>query len=61
VQRIYTGNIRTGDHDLLVSVIGKTKGGSDLRNAKRFKISKDVAPRIVEISLSDQGITESSR
>ncbi len=61
VQRIYTGNIRSGDHDLLVSVIGKTGGGSDLHNAERFKISKDIAPRIVEISLSDQGITESSR
>jgi hypothetical protein len=61
VQRIYTGNIRSGDHDLLVSVIGKTGGGSDLHNAELFKISKDIAPRIVEISLSDQGITESSR
>ena len=61
VQHIYTGNIRSGDHDLLVSVIGKTVGGSDLHSAERFKISKDIAPRIVEISLSDQGITESSR
>ncbi len=61
VQRIYTGNIRSGDHDLLVSVIGKAKGGSDLRKAEHFKISKDVAPRIVELSLSDQGIAEKSR
>jgi hypothetical protein len=61
VQRIYTGNIRSGEHDLLVSVIGKSGGGSDVRNAERFKISKDVAPRIVEISLSGQSITESSR
>jgi hypothetical protein len=61
VQRIYTGNIRSGDHELSVSVIGKTGGGSDLRNAERFKITKDVAPRIVELSLSDQGIAESSR
>ncbi len=61
VQRIYTGNIRSGDHDLSVSVLGKTKGGSDLRKSERFKISKDVAPRIVELSLSDQGIIEKSR
>jgi hypothetical protein len=61
VQRIYTGNIKTGDHDLLVSVIGKTGGGSDLRKAEHFKISKDVAPRIVELSLSEQGVTEKSR
>ncbi|HXY55188.1 MAG TPA: hypothetical protein VEM40_11025 [Nitrospirota bacterium] len=61
VQRIYTGNIRSGDHDLFVSVAGKTGGGSDLRKSELFKISKDVAPRIVEISLSDKGITERSR
>lgn len=61
VQRIYTGNIRSGDHDLSVSVLGKTKGGSDLRKSERFKISKDVAPRIVELSLSEQGIIEKSR
>ena len=61
VQRIYTGNIRSGDHDLSVSVLGKTKGGSDLRKSERFKISKEVAPRIVELSLSDKGITENSR
>ena len=61
VQRIYTGNIRSGDHDLFVSVTGKTGRGSDLRKSDLFKISKDVAPRIVEISLSDEGITERSR
>ena len=61
VQRIYTGNIRSGDHDLFVSVTGKTGRGSDLRKSELFKISKDVAPRIVEISLSDKGITERSR
>ena len=60
VQRIYTGNINTGDHDLSVSMLGKN-GAADLRKSEHFKISKDVAPRIVEISLSDQGITESSR
>jgi len=31
VQRIYTGNIRTGEHDLQVSVIGKPSGGADFR------------------------------
>ncbi len=61
VQRIYTGNIKTGDHDLLVSVIGKTGGGSDLKNSQHFKVSKDVAPRIVELTLTDHGITEKTR
>jgi hypothetical protein len=57
VQRIYTGNIRTGDHDLQVSVIGKSAGGADWRKTKRFKVNKDAGPKIVEISLSTQSIT----
>ena len=57
VQRIYTGNIRSGDHDLEVSVIGKSSGGGDLLKTNRFKINKDVGPKIVEISLASQSIT----
>jgi hypothetical protein len=61
VQRIYTGNIRTGEHDLQVSIIGKSAGGSDLQKTKRFKVNKDVGPKIVEISLTAQGITFKDR
>jgi hypothetical protein len=57
VQRIYTGNIRSGDHDLEVFVIGKSSGGGDLQKTNRFKINKDVGPKIVEISLASQSIT----
>lgn len=56
VQRIYTGNIRSGSHDLQVSYIGKSPAGADLRKTENFKINKDVGPKIVEISLSAQGI-----
>jgi hypothetical protein len=61
VQRIYTGNIRTGDHALQVSVIGKSAGGVDLRKTGRFKFNKDVGPKIVEISLAAQDITLKDR
>ena len=61
VQKIYTGNVRTGDHDLEVQVSGKTSGGSDFQKAKRFKVSKDVAPKIVEISLASESITFKDR
>jgi hypothetical protein len=57
VQRIYTGNVRTGDHDLQVSVIGESAGGNDFRKTESFKINKDVGPKIVEISLAAQSIT----
>lgn len=57
VQRIYTGNIRTGGHDLQVSVIGKSSSGADVRKTERFTINKNVGPKIVEISLAAQDIT----
>jgi hypothetical protein len=56
VQRIYTGNVRTGDHDLQVNVLGKTEGGADFRKTESFTVNKDVGPGIVEISLASQGI-----
>jgi hypothetical protein len=61
VQRIYTGNIRSGEHDLQVFVLGKTQGGADLKKSEQFKVNKDVGPRIVEISLDAQDITLNDR
>jgi hypothetical protein len=57
VQRIYTGNIRTGAHDMKVTLLGKSAGGADIRRTKSFKVVKDVGPKIVEITLSQQSIT----
>ena len=56
VQRIYTGNVRTGAHELEVSVTGKSAGGTDFRNSERFTVEKGVGPGIVEIVLKDQSI-----
>ena len=61
VQRIYTGNIRSGRHDLLVAVTGKSTGGADFRKTGQFKVEKDVGPKIVEISLAAQRITFKDR
>ena len=61
VQRIYTGNLRAGEHDLQVSVIGKSPGGGDLRTTEHFRVVKDVGPKIVEISLAAQSITFKDR
>ena len=61
VQRIYTGNVRSGEHDLQVVVAGKTGGGADFEKSERFKVNKDVGPKIVEISLAAQSITLNDR
>jgi hypothetical protein len=55
VQRIYAGNIRNGDHNLQVSVIGKSAGGADYRNSASFKVTKDVAPKLVGVTLAAPG------
>jgi len=56
VQRIYTGNIRTGAHELKVTVTGKSEGGGDFLRTESFKVTKDVGPKIVEITLAGQNI-----
>ncbi len=61
VQRIYTGNIKSGAHDLQVLLTGKTADGSDLRAKESFKFKKDVGPKIAEISLAAQSITLNDR
>jgi hypothetical protein len=55
VQRIYTGNITSGEHDLQVLLTGKSAGGDDLRRTESFKFSKDVGPKMVEIHLAGSG------
>ena len=62
VQRIYTGNIKTGDHQLVASFIGRTKSGNEYQRSENFKVSKAVGPKFVEIqitgsSASDQTIS----
>jgi hypothetical protein len=61
VQRIYTGNVRSGEHDLQILVVGKTGGGTDFQKSERFKVNKDAGPKIVEISLAAQSITLNDR
>lgn len=51
VQRVYTGNIRAGEHALEVSLIAKS---SAIQTASH-KFVKSVEPKLVEISLSGTG------
>jgi hypothetical protein len=56
VQRIYTGNVRSGQHQLVVSVAGKSAGGSHFTSTENFRVTKAVGPAFVEIVLTDRGI-----
>jgi hypothetical protein len=55
VQRIYVGNITTGEHQLEVLVDGKNEGGTDFSRTERFSIRKEVKPKLVELKLSTPG------
>ena len=62
VQRIYTGNIKTGDHTLVASFIGRAKSGDEYQQNENFRLTKAVGPKFVEIqitgsSASDQTIS----
>ncbi len=52
VQRIYTGNVATGDHELSVFVIGKLKNGKDFTGSDSFMFAKGVKPKILGITLA---------
>ncbi len=56
VQRIYVGNVRTGEHALQVTVIGKSPGGSDFQKGESFKITKNIGPKLVGVVLAGTGI-----
>ncbi len=55
VQRLYTGNVPTGEHELEVAVTGKLDGGDDFTASETFRFSKDVDPKLVGITLADLG------
>jgi hypothetical protein len=62
VQRLYTGNIKTDDHNLVASFIGRAKSGDEYQRSNNITVSKAVGPKFVEIqiqgsSASDQKIS----
>jgi hypothetical protein len=57
VQRIYVGNVSTGDHKLEVIVDGKLEAGADFSRTERFTIRKEVKPKLVELTLAGSGNT----
>jgi len=55
VQRIFTGNVVTGDHELNVSIIGKLKNGNDFSESGDFSFAKGVEPKTLGITLAGPG------
>ena len=54
VQRIYVGNVTTGDHQLEVLVDGN-EGGADFSRTEKFTFNKEVKPKLVGLTLAGPG------
>ena len=57
VQRIYVGNVATGDHQLEVLVDGKLESGADFSRTEHFTFHKEVKPKLVGLTLAGSGST----
>ena len=59
VQRIYVGNVATGDHQLEVVVDGKLESGADFSRTEHLAFHKEVKPELVGLTLAgpDSGNT----
>jgi hypothetical protein len=57
VQRIYVGNLATGDHKLEVLVDGKLEGGADFSHTEPFTFRKEEKPKLVGLTLAGSGNT----
>ena len=59
VQRIYVGNVATGDHKLDVLVDGKLKDGADFSRTQNLTFRKEVTPKLVDLTVAgpDSGNT----
>jgi hypothetical protein len=51
VQRIYVGNVSTGDHQIEVLVDGQLEGGASFSRTDHFSFRKDVKPKMVGLTL----------
>jgi hypothetical protein len=51
VQRIYTGNVTTGEHKLEVMIAGKLDTGRDYSRTEQFAFTKGAEPKLLGVTL----------
>lgn len=61
VQRIFTGNIKSGEHQLQASYQALTSNGNPFETSATYQFNKDIGPALVEIVLADHGISFNDR
>lgn len=55
VQRVYTGNVVTGEHQLRVTMMGKLDNGNDFNSTDSFVFAKGVKPKALGVTLAGPG------
>jgi hypothetical protein len=52
VQRLYTGNVATGAHQLQIEVAGQSKTGAQVLSSEAISFDKAAEPKLIEFSLA---------
>ena len=52
VQRIYTGNLATGQHEIEVSLSGQLESGKEFSRTERVPFSKGIGPKLIGVTLA---------
>jgi hypothetical protein len=56
VQRLYLGNLRVGEHELVALFTGKGPQGQDYSRGAQVKFEKSVGAKYLELSISDRAL-----
>ncbi|MFB0979160.1 MAG: hypothetical protein QMC73_15980 [Myxococcota bacterium] len=52
VQRLYTGNVATGAHQLQIEVAGQSETGAEVLSSEAISFDKAAEPKLIELSLA---------
>jgi hypothetical protein len=58
VQRLYVGNLKIGDHELVAFFTGKGPNQIDYKRGATLKFNKSVGAKYLELKISDQKVKE---
>lgn len=58
VQRLFTGNVPTGGHNMVIDFIGSTPAGGEYKRSSNYRLSKEVGPKFVEVKIAGPESTE---
>ncbi len=58
VQRLYTGNLKTGTHELVAFFIGKGPEGRPYKRAATLTFDKALSPKFIELKIVDNSDTQ---